>query len=120
MILIKEGQVYPVPPSLLPQPACRPLILLSIVRLASDFLRFNVCFGCYKGLEWGGVGWRGRGLCIDSWGPHLKSFSPAPSSHWGRCTLIRCAGKRDPRKKKCVARTKVMATLILTYPHVFE
>ena len=48
----------------------------------------------------GGVGWRGWGVCIDSWCPHLKRFSPAPSSHWGCCTLIRCAGTRDPRKQR--------------------
>ena len=99
--------MYPVPPSLLPQPAFRPLVMLSIVSLASDFPRFNVCFFLLSGVGMGGVGWRVRGVCIDSWVPHLKSFIPAPSSHWGRCTLIRCAGTRDPRKQQCVARTNV-------------
>ena len=55
--------MYPVPPSLLPQPTCCPLIMLSIVRLASDFQWFNVCFGCYQGLEWGGWG-GGEGECV--------------------------------------------------------
>ena len=48
--------------------------------------------------EGGGMGEKGVGMVI--WGPHLKRFSPAPSSHWGRCTLIRCAGTRDPRKQR--------------------
>ena len=37
LVLLKEVQVYPVPPSFPPQLACCPLILLSIVHLASDF-----------------------------------------------------------------------------------
>ena len=32
----------------------------------------------------------GAGVVI--WSPYLKSFSPSLSSHWGCCTLIRCAG----------------------------
>ena len=43
-----------------------------------------------------------------------------PSSHWGRCTLIRCAGTRNPVMQRWVARTKVIAILLLTYPHVLE
>ena len=73
-----------------------------------------------SGVGMGGVGWRGRGVCIDSWVPHLKRFIPATYSHWGRCTLILCTGTRDTHKKRCVARTKVMATLLLTYPHSYE
>ena len=61
LVLLKEGKVYPVPTSLLPQPTCRPLILLSIARLASYCPRFRVCFGCYQGLEWGG-GVEGKGI----------------------------------------------------------
>ena len=34
------------------------------------------------------------------WGPYQKSFSPAPSSHWCRCTLIRCAGTQDPPRQR--------------------
>ena len=45
---------------------------------------------------------------------------PAPSSHWGRCTLVRCAGDQDPRMQRWLARTKVIAILLLTYPHVLE
>ena len=41
--------------------------------------------------ELGGLGW----LC-EPWRAYLNRFSPAPSSHCGRCTLIRCAGTRDP------------------------
>ena len=63
LVLLKKGQVYPVPPSLLPQLACRPLILISIVTLASDFPRFNVFVGWYQGLEWGEWG-GGKGECV--------------------------------------------------------
>ena len=63
LVLLKEGQVYPVPPSILTQPTCRPLFLISIVRLDSDCPRFKVCFVCYQGLEW--VGWGvGEGDCV--------------------------------------------------------
>ena len=37
-----------------------------------------------------------------------------------RCTLIRCAGTRDPRMQRLVARTKAIEILLLMYPHVFE
>ena len=91
--------MYPVPPSLLPQPACGLLILISIVGVASDFPPVQGVCWLVSGVGLGCVGWRGSGVCIDSWGPHLKRFIPAPSSHCGRCTLIRCAGTRDPRKQ---------------------
>ena len=68
-----------------------------------------------------GLGWmRGDGAYSDPWCAYLNSLSPAPSSHCGRCTLIRCAGTRDPRMQQWLARTKVIAILLLTYPHVFE
>ena len=72
--------------------------------------------GCMHGIgELGGVGW----FC-EPWSAFLNRFSPAPSSHCGRCTLIRCAGTQDPRMKWWVTRTKVIAILLLTYLHVFE
>ena len=53
-------------------------------------------------LEWGGGEEEGREKEVSMviWGPYLKRFSPAPSSHWGRCTLIRCAGTQDPRRQQ--------------------
>ena len=63
----------------------------------------------------GGVGW----LC-EPWRTYLNRFISASSSHCDRCTLIRCAGNRDPRMQRWVARTKVIKILLLTYPHVFE
>ena len=65
-----------------------------------------------------GVGWGFwvAGVCCS----YLNSANPAPSSHCGLCTLILCAGTRDPRIHRWVARTKVMAILLLTYLHVFE
>ena len=72
--------------------------------------------GCFLGNEVSrGLGWLGGALRA-----YLKRLSPAPSSHWGRCTLIQCTGTRDPCMQRWVARTKVIAILLLTYPHVFE
>ena len=51
---------------------------------------------------------------------YLNRFSPVTSSLWGRCTLIQCAGTLDPRIQWCVARTKVITILLLTYPHIVE
>ena len=50
---------------------------------------------------------------------YLKRLSPSPSSHWGRCTLIRCAVTQDQCMRR-VARTKVIAILLLTYQHIFK
>ena len=51
---------------------------------------------------------------------YLNRASPALSSHCGLCTLILCAGTRNPLMHWWVARTIVMATLLMTYPHVCE
>ena len=51
---------------------------------------------------------------------YLNSANPALSSHCGLCTLILCADTLDPRIHWYVARTEVMAILLLTYPRVFE
>ena len=67
--------------------------------------RFGLLWGIYF-LEWGVGGflfvcvcWRGReGLF--TWCAYRKRLSPTPSPHWGRCTLIRCAGTRDPRMQR--------------------
>ena len=108
-IFFKGGQVYPVPPSLT---SWRPCFVVSPLCL----WRLVVVVGCMQGIEVSeGVGW----LC-EPWRAYLKRFSPAPSYHWGPCTLIRCAGTQDPRMQRWVARTKVIAILLLTYPHVLE
>ena len=106
-LFLKGGQVYPIPPSLYSQRPCfvvSPLFLWWLV----------VVGGCMRGIEVsGGVGWL--------WGPwraYLKRSIPAPSSHWGRCTLIRCAGTRDPHMQQWVERTKVIAIPLLTYTQV--
>ena len=62
----------------------------------------------------------GDGWFDDPWCAYLNRFSPAPSSHWGFCTLIWCAGTLDPHMQRWVALTKVIVILLLTYPHVFE
>ena len=53
-----------------------------------------------------------------SWRAYLNILILAPSAHYRRWTLILCAGTLDLQIHQCVARTKVMATLILTYLHV--
>ena len=50
----------------------------------------------------------------------LNRLIPAPSYHCGHWTLILCAGTLDPWMHRCVACTKLMATLLLTYPHILE
>ena len=69
----------------------------------------TVCFGMigfifpvhcgvwYRGWNGGGGGGGEKGVVTVIWVPHLKMFRPAPSTHWGCCTLIRCAGTQDPR-----------------------
>ena len=51
---------------------------------------------------------------------YLNNARPDPSSHCGFCTLILCAGTRDPLMHRCAARTKVIAILLLLYPRIFE
>ena len=51
---------------------------------------------------------------------YLKRFSTAPYSHCGICMLILCAVTLEPQMHRCVAHTKVMAILLLTYSHVLE
>ena len=107
-LFLKGGQVYPVPPSMASRRPffCRLPALPLVVGGGGNMQVSEVL---------GGVGW----LC-DPWRDYLNRFSPATSSHWGRCTLIRCASTRDPRMQRWVARTKVIAILLLMYPHVFE
>ena len=111
--LVWGGQEYPVPPSV-----C--LLRCGLFSLSL----FMLAFGRACDLLWE-EGWRGgRGvvcLCMRGFPAlYLNRASPAPSSHCGLCTLILCAGTRDPLMHRWVARTSVMATLLVTYPHVYE
>ena len=54
-----------------------------------DFVFVNLCWRGEDGDNWG----------LFIWGPYQKRFSPTPSSQWGSCTLIWCAGTRDPRRQ---------------------
>ena len=67
---------------------------------------------------WDGVGGL-LGLGI-SRRAYLNKLIPDPSFHCGCWTLVLCAGTLYPRMHRCVARTKVMEILLLTYPHVLE
>ena len=108
-LFLKGVQVCPVPPSLYPR---RPCVAVSPL----CFWWMAVVGGFILGNEVsGGVGW-----LWEPWRAYLKRFSPAPSSHCGRCTMIRCAGNRNPSMQQWVARTKVITILLLTYPHVLE
>ena len=67
---------------------------------------------------WGAVGaLLGLGISQRS---YLNRLTPTPFSHCRRWTLILCAGTLDPWMNRCVERTKLMAIILLTYPHVME
>ena len=103
--------------------SCPPLCILSGVSSLFFSLLFVLSYGGSCDLVWGvGWGWGGCGVLVYGGVPcsYLNRDSPAPSSHCGLCTLILCAGTRDPLMHRWVARTIVMATLLVTYPHVCE
>ena len=106
---LKGVNVYPVPSSLNPRRSC---VVVSTRRYWCSMVMVR----CFQGNEVSReLGWLGE-PCF----AYLKMFIPASSSHGGRCTLIRCAGTRDPCMQRWVVRTKVIAILILMYPHVLE
>ena len=99
-LFLKGGQVYPVPPFLYPR---RPCFVVSPICL----WWLLVVGGCMRGIEvLGGVDW-----LWEPWHAYLKRFSPAPSSHWGRCILIRCSGTRDPHMQQWVAKMTALVSL---------
>ena len=51
---------------------------------------------------------------------YRKRCSPAPSSHWGRVTLIWEAVNLPPQIHWCVALTIFISTLLFTYPQVHK
>ena len=55
-----------------------------------------------------------------SWRAYLKRLIPEPSPHYKRWTLIMCIGTLVPLMHRCVAHTKLMSTLLVTYLHVLE
>ena len=90
---------------------CYPVVpRISLCQIGPSALGWLIC--------WGGVR-TSSGLRI-SWSPYLKRLIPAPSSHDRRWILILCAGTINPRMHRFVARTKVMANLLLTYLHNLE
>ena len=101
--------MYPFPPSLSSWVHFYPICSLSLLWLVVVG-RFMRGIGVSMGVDW---------YC-DPWSAYLNWFSPAPSSHCGRCILIQCSGTWNPRKQRWVVRTKVVAILLLTYPHIFE
>ena len=69
MVLLKERHAYPVPPSLLPPPACCLLVLFAFC--AIGFFSPVQCGVWYRMLEWRGGGLREKGVGMVIWGPHL-------------------------------------------------
>ena len=67
---------------------------------------------------WGGVeALLGLGI---SQRAYLNRLSPVLPCHCRRWTLILCAGTLDPQMHRCVARTKVMAILLLNYTNALK
>ena len=60
----------------------------------------------------------GEGEAVPS--SYLKRCSPAPSSHWGIFSMIWEDRNLYPRMQRCVAQTRVIATLLFMYPQVCE
>ena len=123
-ISFQGGQLYSVPPNVACSgagcslvPVCLPWGVPCAV-VGPVLSCFDAVRTLYRGGGGGCVG--GESWFVMVWSAYLNSASPAPSSHCGLCTLILCAGTCDPRIHRCVARTKVIAILILMYPHVFE
>ena len=83
-LFLKGVQVYPVPSSMNPRRLC-------VVVSTRRFWCLMVVFRCFQLNEVSReFGWLG-----EPWRAYLQMLSPAPSSHWGRCTLICCADTRD-------------------------
>ena len=51
---------------------------------------------------------------------YLNRLIPSLSFHYERCMLILYDGTLDLLLHRCMACTKVMEILLLTYPHVLE
>ena len=75
---------------------------------------------------WVGLGRHTRHLCgvtcgeislgwSFSWRAYQNSFSPVLSSHCRHCKLIQCVRTLDTWMHQCVAWTRVMTILLLTY-----
>ena len=91
--------------------------LLAVGLMYIPVLTKSVCTRMTKGI-WGGVR-TSSGLRIYR-RAYLKSLILALSSHFRRWTPIFCAGTLYHRMHWYVARTKVMATLLLMYSHVLK
>ena len=96
--------------------------LVEYVRLSAcwcSLYSFCVGIGRQARYMWGSLGWKSTGF-EDFPGAYMKRFISSPSSHCGRCKLILCAITLYPPMYRCVAHTKVMEILILTYLHVLK
>ena len=119
----KGGKLYLVPPSVPWLGAGCPLVPVGLpwglpcAVAGPCYFMFNAVRCEYRG-GWG-VEWVG-GWFVVVGRAYLNSATPALSSHCGLCTLILCAGTRDLLMHRCVARTKVILILLLTYLHIFE
>ena len=82
------------------------------VSVSDFFIRPDMFVGCFE-VEVS----RGLGFLRHA---YLKSFSPVPSSHCGRFTLILCTNTLDPRMQCCVACNKLVEIILLMYLHGLE
>ena len=120
--ILYGGQVYHVPlvcrgwSVVCPIWSCMWDQLLAGALFAIAMLAYAVRPDVFEGL--GGVKVL-LGLGFSRWA-YLNRLIPAPSSYCMRCTLILCSGTLYSWMQRCVARTKVMTILLLTYPHVLE
>ena len=66
---------------------------------------------------------RGAGLVEEDGEGYLsyrKRWRPAPSSHLGRVKLMQDSGTQASQMQRWVACTRVIATILFTYPQVHE
>ena len=62
----------------------------------------------------------GGGGYGDPWRAYLKRLSPFLSSHWGRCTLIRCDRTLYPCMQQWVDDCTVTGCILCSIPHIRE
>ena len=115
-LIFKGGQLYPVRPSdAWAGYGC------SLLPAGDRWYVSCAIVGHCDFVYWFSEGWmQGGGGVMVVVRAYLNNARPDPSSHCGLCTLILCVGTRDPLIHRCVACTKVILILLLTYPQVLE
>ena len=112
------GSGVPCPPfSVVVAPSCTiygPVCTAICLMVLSFSFMFRISLSDPMG--WGGgLAWYG-----DLMARLPEQVEPGAILPLKHCTLILCTGTLDPHMHRCVARTKVMVILLLTYPHALE